>query len=148
MNQTLYDVIKSSLDTHMTLNNSVPPRVGCAEAVSAVLRAAGIAVPAQGIAGTSALLVYCLQHPELFEEISSPEQAALLISASGSGNGNLSNGHTGFFGAFGIAFPDDWGICSNDSQTGLFLELWNWSRWQKYYSQYGGMRPRIFRVKG
>lgn len=148
MNVKLYAAIKASLDTHMTLDNSVPPRVGCAEAVCAVLRAAGIAVPAKGIAGTSALLVYCLAHPEIFEELDAPEEAALLISASGSGNGNLSNGHTGFFGVFGIAFPEDWGICSNDSQTGLFLELWNWLRWQKYYAQYGGMKSRIFRVKG
>lgn len=130
----------------MTLDPSVPARVGCAECVSAILRLAGIAVPQRGIAGTSALLVYCLAHPEHFTEIHTPEQGALLISASGSGNGNLSNGHTGFFGAFGVAVPNDWGICSNDSQTGLFLELWTWAKWQVYYQQYGGMRPRIFRI--
>lgn len=104
-------------------------------------------MPPHGIAGTSALQVYCLAHTELFEEIHAPEAGALLISASGGGNGALAHGHTGFFGAFNVAFPNDWGICSNNSDSGLFLELWNWSKWTAYYTQYGGIKPRIFRIK-
>jgi hypothetical protein len=142
----MYEAIKSSLGHHMTLDPSVPARVGCAEAVSAVLRKAGVPVPARGIAGTSALLLYCLNHPQRYTEIYTPEPAALLISASGTGNGKLSNGHTGFFGRYGTMVISDWGICSNDSQSGLFLELWTWKKWKTYYEQYGGMRPRIFRV--
>jgi len=144
---TLYDIIKGSLGKHMTLDASVPASVGCAEAVSAILRLAGINVPQRGIASTNALLVFCQAHPEIFTSISEPEQGALLISATGTGNGKLSNGHTGFFGGFGVMYPDDWGICSNNSDSGLFLELWNWTKWIAYFQKLGGMTPHIFRVK-
>lgn len=144
---TLYDIIKGSIGKHLTLDPSVPASVGCAEAVSAILRLAGITLPTRGIAGTNALLLWCQAHPETFTSISEPEQGALLISATGTGNGALSNGHTGFFGGFGVQTPDEWGICSNNSDSGLFLELWTWSKWNAYYTQQGGMTPHIFRVK-
>lgn len=143
----LYNIIKDSLGKHMTLDASVPASVGCAEAVSAILRLAGINVPQKGIAGTNALLLFCQAHPETFTAISEPEQGALLISATGTGNGKLANGHTGFFGGLGVQEKDEWGICSNNSDSGLFLELWNWTKWQTYYQQYGGMTSHIFRVK-
>lgn len=143
----LYNIVKDSLGKHMTLDSSVPASVGCAEAVSAILRLAGINVPQRGIAGTNALLLFCQAHPEIFTSISAPEQGALLISATGTGNGKLANGHTGFFGGLGMQYPDDWGICSNNSDSGLFLELWSWAKWQAYYQDYGGMKPHIFRIK-
>lgn len=144
---TILETVKANLGKHLTLDASVPASVGCAEAVSTILRDIGINVPQKGIAGTNALLLWCQSHPEHFTALTEPEEGALLISATGTGNGNLSNGHTGFFGAFGVATPNDWGICSNNSDSGLFLELWTWSKWQNYYHQYGGMPNHIFRVR-
>lgn len=148
MQDTIYQTLKANIGKHCTLDDTVPPDVGCAEAVSFILRAAGIPVPSKGIAGTYALLQYALQHPEHFVEIYIPEESVLLISATGTGNGKLSNGHTAFFGIFGKQFSGDWGLVSNDSQTGLLLEHWSWKAWNTYYTQYAGFTPRLFRIKG
>ena len=59
------------------------------------------------------------------------------------GNGTVS-GHTGIVGIFGYYYPNDWGIVSNDSQTGLLLELWDWKRWQQTYVQKGGLETAFF----
>jgi hypothetical protein len=38
-------------------------------------------------------------------------------------------------GKYGKLYPKDYGIVSNDSNTGLLLELWDLTRWRKYYGQ-------------
>lgn len=141
--QRLYNRAKNCLGTHQTLNPSVSPEVGCAEAVSAVLSLAGYPIPASGIAGTASLLKW-LSNNSSFERIYAPELGAVIVSPTGAGNGRIP-GHTGIFGGEGVAFPGDWGIMSNDSQTGLFLELWSLSKWGKYYSDYGGLSMYMFR---
>lgn len=141
--QKLYETAKKCLGTHQTLNPSVSPEVGCAEAVSAVLRLAGYDIPAEGIAGTALLLKWMLATPH-FVRVHAPELGAVVLDPTGYGNGKIP-GHTGIFGGYGVAFPGDWGIMSNDSQTGLFLELWQLSKWGKYYSDYGGLPMYIFR---
>lgn len=130
-----------------TLNPSVPPEVSCAEAVSFLLQKLNINTGTQGIAGTATLLAFALAHPEIFLEIYSPEESALLISATGTGNG-LVEGHAAFYGAFGRQYTGDWGIVSNNSQTGLLGEQWSEKEWVKNYQQLGGIPPRRFRVIG
>jgi hypothetical protein len=142
----LYTQAKLSLGKHMTLNEAVPARVGCAEAVSAVLALAGITDAPAGIAGTASLYTWLSTNPR-FELISQPEEGAVVVNPSGSGNGSI-EGHTGIFGAFNVAFLNDWGIMSNDSASGKFLERWNWTRWQAYYVSAGGLPAHIFRFLG
>lgn len=134
----LYDTSKGLLHQHLTLNPNVPNDVGCAEAVSYVLKKVGVLVPDKGIAGTASLL-HWLQTNPLFVQVPSYEVGAIILSATGTGNGKI-NGHTGICA--------NYGILSNDSATGLFLELWDIAKWTKYYEVYGGMKTYYFKYLG
>lgn len=143
----IHNLLVQYLGKHCTLNPQIPSDVGCAEAASFLLKEAGISDGSAGIAGTEALLTWVESRPDLFQEIFIPEESALLISATGTGNGSV-EGHTGFFGAFNVEYTDDWGIVSNDSNTGLLREQWSFAEWTKWYTQLGGITPRIFRILG
>lgn len=142
--QSIYNAASSHLGFHLTLDDTVPHEVGCAEAVSAVLSFAGISDGAKGIAGTAALDAW-MASSGLFTRITMPEAGAIIISPTGSGNGSVV-GHTGVFGLYNKQYPQDWGILSNDSATGLFLERWSWARWQAYYSGVGNLQCRIYKA--
>lgn len=144
MEEQLYEEAKECLGHHITLNEAVPDEVGCAESVSYILTRVGIPDGNQGIAGTAQLYDWLRTNPK-FLRIYEPEAGAVIVSPTGFGNGTI-EGHTGVFGKFNVAFPDDWGIMSNDSASGLFKELWNWTRWQAYYGKTGGLPLAIFRV--
>lgn len=141
----IHDVLVTWIGKRCTLNPQIPPDVSCAEAVSFLLKELGIEDGPTGIAGTAALLSWVESQPSLFKEVFEPEESALLISATGTGNGRV-EGHTGFYGAFGLQYFLDWGIVSNNSQTGLLGEQWSWKEWTKNYTQAGGIPPRIFRI--
>lgn len=141
---TIYSKILENLGEHLTLNEAVPAEVGCAEAVSKILSLSGIVVPSEGIPSTAALYEWLVVNPK-FEKIDAPEQGAIIISPTGFGNGSV-EGHTGFFGSFSKQFPDDWGICSNDSASGKFLETWSYERWIAYYSTVGSLPLYFFRA--
>lgn len=135
MTPVLYTIAKNNLGNHLTLDPSVPAEVGCAEAVSFCLKSAGVVLPAEGIPGTATLYAF-LSASSAFSEVSVWNEGDIIISATGSGNG-LIPGHTGIMGGSGIM--------SNDSNSGLFLELWTLAKWQTYYAQYGGMAIHFFR---
>lgn len=144
--QTIYTVAKNSLGTHQTLNPEIPIDVGCAEAVSSILKKAGVKnIPELGIPGTASLYDWLSRNPA-FKRVQAPEAGAIVVSATGTGNGSV-HGHTGIFGKRGLMYLGDFGICSNDSQTGLFLELWSWKRWQQYYMVQGQLTTGIFVAK-
>lgn len=140
----IYKQAKLNLHVHLTLNEAVPHEVGCAEAVSKVLSLAGISVPPGGIAGTASLYEWLTANPH-FQKIDHPEQGAVIVSPTGMGNGSI-EGHTGIIGGFGLQFPIDWGICSNDSASGKFLETWSYERWLDYYQKTGGLPVYLFRA--
>ncbi len=143
--QKIYDNLLEYLETHCTLNNAIPAEEGCAEAVSFILQKSGVAgLPNTGIAGTASLYQWLLSNPA-FKRVYEPEPGAIIISPTGYGNGSIS-GHTGFLGKYGKMYHNDWGIVSNDSNTGLLLELWDLSRWEKYYGQQGGLPVAFFRA--
>lgn len=141
---TIYTKAKLNLGVHLTLNNAVPAEEGCAEAVSKILSLAGISDGPSGIAGTATLYDWLVASPH-FEKIDNPEQGAIIISPTGMGNGSV-EGHTGIIGAFGVMFPNDWGICSNDSASGKFLETWSWERWNAMYGTVGNLPVYLFRA--
>lgn len=141
----VYNVAKNSLGRHITLNEAIPHDVGCAEAVSYVLRNAGLTgIPATGIPGTATLFQFLSTNPQ-FKRVYAPEKGAVIISPTGSGNGSV-EGHTGILGGLSVMYWGDYGICSNNSDTGLFLELWNLKRWKQYYGVQGGLPVAFFRV--
>lgn len=141
----LYTVAKNSLGTHQTLNDTVPPDVGCAECVSSILKTAGISVPIEGIAGTSALYTWLQNNPR-FTQVASPQAGDIIISPTTS-LGKISHGHVGIMAMYGVQYVDDWGIISNDSDTGLVREKWCLKDWINYYQVYGGLDVCYFRLQ-
>ncbi len=133
--EKLYLSAKESLGTHMTLNTAVPISVGCAEAVSAVMKDAGISVPFKGIEGTAQMLEWLRSNP-IFSEQETSERGSIILSATGTGNGKI-RGHVGIVG--------DHGIMSNESQSGLWKEQWDLDSWDSYYRRYGGIPTHFFK---
>lgn len=140
----IYTQAKLHLGQHLTLNEAVPIDVGCMECVSKILSLAGYILPSGGIAGTATGLAYFLAHPELFEEITELEQGAIVVFATGTGNGTI-EGHIFIVAMFNLQFSEDWGLMSNDSATGKLLETWSWERAKAFYQVLGGITPHIFR---
>lgn len=133
--EQLYDLSKSLLGQHLTLNENVPWMVGCMEAVSRILRDFGVAgVPLKGIEGTLQGLEF-LKNSKQFQEIYSYTHGAVIISATTTGNGKV-RGHVGVCG--------DQAIMSNNSETGNWDTQWNITRWLAYYQCYGAIPTRYF----
>lgn len=130
--ERLYQAAKASLGRHLTLNPSVPNEVGCAEAISAILKQVGVSVPQAGIAGTLALYEWLPLNG--FTQVEDWARGDIIISPTGKGNGSV-RGHTGIMG--------DAGILSNDSSTGKFMELWTLDAWKDWYGRKGGL-PVVF----
>lgn len=141
----IYQVAKDSLGKHMTLNNAVPADVGCGEALSAVLKEAGITgIPSTGFAGTAQFYIWLSSNPQ-FLRVQQPEQGAVIISPTFYGNGTV-EGHCGVMAAFGLQFPNEFGILSNNSDNGLWQEKWNLLTWWENYGIKGGLPVAFFRA--
>jgi len=137
--EKLYALAKSLIGTHLSLDNTVPWMVGCGEAVSDLLKRFGIAgIPHLGIAGTAQFLTF-LKNSNYFEEIHEYEVGAIIVNATGTGNGKV-RGHIGVCGKNQIM--------SNNSETGKWDTQWTYDRWNAYYHVYGGIPTRFFRLRG
>lgn len=137
---TIYEVAKGSLGRHLTLNNNVPPELGCAEAVSAVLIKSGITgIPPKGFEGTNDLYTF-LQESPLFVDIANAEDGAIIVSPSKIGaNGQITtHGHVGICAKYGIL--------SNESDNGLFAEKFSYQSWNDYYVHTLGLPVYFFRA--
>lgn len=146
MNETLYNLAKSLLGLHLTLDNSIPQDTGCAEAISKILSLEGINdIGASGIPGTASLYQWLKSHPS-FEEVTAPNEGVIIISPTGMGSGKV-EGHVGILGKFNVQYNQDWGIMSNDSNTGLLREQWSLNAWKQYYAGYGGLPIFLFNLK-
>lgn len=142
----LYNAVVAALGKKKTLNPNVPAEVGCGEAWSDVGEEGGIqGIPKTGFASTRAIYLWLVSNPH-FELIDSPEPGATIVSPSPVSN--TPHGHIGYFGKFNLQYPNDWGICSNNSVTKLFGEQWSYKKWIDYYKTYLGLPVYIFRWKG
>lgn len=133
--EKLYALSKSLIGFHLSMNDAVPWGVGCAEAVSELLLKFDIAgIPKGGIEGTALLETFLINSAQ-FQEIYTYTQGAVLVAATGSGNGKI-RGHTGVAGFNSIM--------SNNSETGKWDTQWDIARFVAYYETYGGMKVRYF----
>lgn len=139
---SLYETAKSLLGKHLTLDESIGKELGCAEAMSCVLKRAGVqGIPPKGFPGTIGLNQF-LRESSSFEELASPEAGAILVSVTQGDN----HGHTGVFGKLGLQYPNDYGILSNNSDTGLLSEHWSWAKWYAYYIVEKKLETNIYRL--
>lgn len=134
--ELLYENAKKYRGLHIFLNPLVDPRLGCATAVSYVIQKTKFtAIPKGGIDGTAALLNWFESHSDLYREVDEYETGAIIISATGTGNGKV-RGHVGICG--------NNCIMSNNSQDGTWSEHWDKDSWLSYYERYGGIKTHFF----
>jgi hypothetical protein len=82
---------------------------------------------------------YFTTHPQQWEKIDTPLPGDVIICVTGTGNGNLSNGHIGICGK-------TW-IMSNNSYNGNWEANFSYERWRNYYEVKGGFKSHYFRCK-
>lgn len=135
---TLYTVSKGLIGKHLTLNPLVDSRLGCAQALSYVLKQVKwTSIPKHGIDGTAGLLEWFKGHIELFKEVDTPTVGTIILNVTGTGNGRA-RGHTGVVGKNSIM--------SNNSQSGLWDTHWDLDTWKAYYEKFGGMKTHYFDI--
>lgn len=139
--QRLLDAAVSFLGVDASPADRAKDEVGCVESFEEVFRAAFghyITRSPRPLLSTYALLTVLKEHPD-FEEIDGPEDGAIILSATGTGNGSMP-GHVG------VVKGDR--ILSNRSDTGLWSDYFTLKSWEARYHQKGGMRTRLFRIRG
>lgn len=137
----IYTIAKDSLGKHITLNEAVPTSVGCAEAISYVLKEAGYDIPETGIQGTIALKEWLGNNFDIVYDVI--EKGCIIISPTVGSQ----HGHVGIVGEFNLEYPNDYGILSNKSATGLFSEHWNLTSWVTYYKHELGLDVLFYKPK-
>lgn len=137
--ELLLDAAQNSLGKRMIITPGVPNLLGCASSLSGVLDAAGYkCLPKNGIAGTAALCAFMKKSND-FEEIDALEPGAILIYPSGQPGAVLEHGHV-------WVIEDEHTFYSNNSETGLWDNVWNWKRAHDYYHVYGKLNGYFFRL--
>lgn len=133
----IYDTAASCLGQHITLDTSVSADLGCAEAVSYVLKNAGVpGLPTRGIAGTAALYTWLCSSGQ-FDEPTQPLPGDIIISPTGAPTARFAHGHVGIVAKHGIL--------SNNSYTGKFDEALNLDSWRDFFQVRGGFPIYYFR---
>lgn len=121
----IYEIAKSLMGQHITLDQSVPLDLGCAEAVSYILKSAGIPMPEKGIAGTAEMYAW-LRDSGYFEMKDELAPGRIIISPSDAPGALLPHGHVGVVALYGVL--------SNDSVTGLFNEHMTIASWHEFFA--------------
>ncbi len=137
MAKNIYAIAAASLGKHLTLDDSVPSDLGCAEAISFILKTAQEPIIAKGYPGTAGLYEY-LHTSGHFIIVSQAQPGDVIISPTGTSTKGSTHGHVGIVGQNGVL--------SNDSNTGLFLEHYTLESWQAYFGDYLGFPVYFFRA--
>lgn len=133
----LYDVATSFLGRDASPNDLAPDEYGCAETVSNIIRSAFPELNFPIMLSTRQLFAHLLHSPSFQRIVTEPAYGDIILSATGTGNGSLHSGHTGIVGKYGVL--------SNDSRSGLFLENYSLASWKLYFEGKGGFPTYFFR---
>lgn len=117
----------------------VPGEVGCAEAVSRVIHEV---LPDFPIITGTATLDRALSRDYRFRAVLAGEEIQagdIIVSPTGSGNGNLSNGHTGIF-------VEGKRIYNNNSDSEQWLPTYTQQAWAARYKLFGGFPMNVYRL--
>lgn len=112
----------------LTLNYDVPEEVGCAEAVSWILRNCDFPIPHGGIQSVNGLIDWMLQNG--FEEVHQAVPGA-IITAHQKDPADPNYAHTGVCLHYGIG--------SNNSSNGLFQENYSYQGWEAAFGKHGSV---------
>lgn len=140
--ERLYAKAKSLLGTDASPDDEANDRFGCADSVSQVIQSALPEYRFPTLLSTADMLRY-LQKSVVFQEVDAPVAGAVIISATGTGNGNIKNGHVGIVGV--NPSPDGTTyIMSNNSFKGTWEADWTVASWTRYYKGRGGFSIHYF----
>ncbi len=134
----LYNVAKAFIGSDASPKDLADDEVGCADSVSALLlNAFGNAM---GIVYTvsTAYMFRMMRSSPRYIQLEGPQKGAIVISPSGYGNGNLSNGHVGICGEGNV-------IMSNNSWTGKWEANFTTESWNARYRTLGGFPVYYFK---
>ena len=124
----IYVEAKSCLGKHITLDDTVDITVGCCQAVSYVLKKAGVPnIPAKGISGTDTFF-YWLTANKSFKRLDAPQQGCIILSPTQGAN----TGHIGICGIYGILSNNSFG-----TDAGKFTENFSYESWDNYFGRKG-----------
>ena len=130
----LYEVAKGCIGKDMApLENEY----GCAEAVNAVFKKA-FGVEIGGGLSTYNMFM-SLKNPLRFQRVFIPDLGCIIISPTGFGNNNISNGHVGIVSS-------DNKIMSNTSKGGLWKENFTMQSWEERYKIQGGYPIYFYKI--
>ncbi len=120
---------KAALGENLSLGTGVPSEVACAVSVNIIhTRAFGFAIG--GGASTNALY-HALQNSPDFKKSDVATLGSIVISPTGYGSkAAYPHGHVGIVGKYGI--------CSNDSSTGLFSQNYTVDSWKHQFGTIEG----------
>lgn len=137
-NEIVLNFVKANLGKDFNNNYN---ELGCAQSINNIFLAC-LGYEVGGGPSTAAMLKAVVVNPN-FQEVSTSESRAgdIILSATGTGNGNLAHGHVGILGENGV-------IYSNDSSKDQFLANYTAERWKNYFTIKGGFPPRYFRAIG
>lgn len=134
MNDEMYNTAYDSIG--IDLSTVAENEVACAEAVSRIIQKAFPELRFPTIVSTIELYAYFKKSPS-FTEVDAPQYGDIILCVTGTGNGNVSHGHTGVVGR-------TW-IMSNDSRTGTWEANFTPEGWRRYYETKGGFKSHYFR---
>lgn len=134
--EKLYYTALSCLGTDASPNDVAPDEYGCAETVNEIHKKC-FGFPIGGELSTYKMYAVLKSSP-LFIKVDSPLEGDIIISPTGYGNGDLSNGHVGIMSIKGD-------IMSNSSKTGRFEQNYNLLTWNDRYKKIGGYPVEFFR---
>ena len=135
MRKTLLQVCKENLGRDASPADLAPDEVGCAETVTTILKQVYPETPI--LTGTYSLLDYLRNPKNGWKQIDHPEPEAIILCATGTGNGSIP-GHTGFC-------DENLNIMSNDSKTGKFLTNYTLKTWRDRYVLKGDYKIYYFK---
>lgn len=137
----IYETAKSLLGTRIAPYDARTDYgvLGCAATVSVIIRkATGYLIGGDGFVEGTSELYDCFINSGKFIETEDPLSGDIIICVTATGNGKLTNGHTGIVGKFGIL--------SNNSENGRLQEKLSFESWRAIYEIYGGYKTYYFRM--
>ncbi len=134
--EKLFTTAVSCLGTDASPNDVAPDEYGCAETINEVHKKA-FGFPIGGDVSTYRMYAVLKSSP-LFVKTDSPLAGDIIISPTGYGNGNLTNGHVGIIGEKGK-------ILSNSSFSGKFEQNYDLVTWNARYKKIGNYPVDYFR---
>lgn len=132
--ERVYNVARALIGEKLTLDDSVPQDVRCAEAVSVVLSDCGYQIPSKGIPTVTKFVEWMVANPTLFRE--TKESSPGCIITANKADGSFSEySHVGVIMKYGIASND-----SRPEHLGYFLENYSSiNHWLAYFNAHGSV---------